>query len=109
MAKLTKYFESKIGKKISKKYVTGVKRFGETYARRFDIEIIYIVNDIVNVNMKYQDITPDGSLSADNTGDLGDFNIALNACGGIEEFYKKAVMKADPNFFSYYSKIKELA
>lgn len=104
---LAKYFETQVGKKITKNIVTGEKFFTEVYERVYKIEVIGIEKGKLYAQVDSYDKVPSGYKQGGSDADLGEITINLREFKSREEVIAAIIKRSDSSFIHRY-KIKAI-
>jgi hypothetical protein len=104
---LQPYFESKLGQKIRVTRTTGQTFYTEVYRRQYELEVLAVDDGKVMFHVTSDDITPSGYPLGGSDKQFGSVTVEIQ--GTLEATAKEAVETADPQFFSRYPAMKEVA
>jgi hypothetical protein len=110
---LQPYFESKLGQKIRVTRTTGHAFYTEVYRRQYELEVLAVDDGKVMFHVTSDDIVPRGYLLPrgylHGGSDKQFGSVTVEIRDTLEATAKEAVETADPQFFSRYPAMKEVA
>ena len=96
MAKLTTYFERKVGARITRSVVLRPDPpVGKVHGFRYTAEILAVENHRVTFHLTRMEIVPTGNTVAGTLVRFGDWDIPLNGLLGLDTFWADALDNID--------------
>lgn len=100
---LVKYFETKIGQKLTKNIVTGNRFFTEVYERTYLIEVIGVDGGKLFVQVDSYDKAPAGGKKGGTDQDFGEVVIPLYDFESRQAIISAILEKVDGEFLKKYN------
>lgn len=100
MSKLHRYFETKIGNRLSFRVTTGERFFTKVYARQYRMEVVSVSPETVSLLVSSYDLCPSGVRNGNTTQGFGTITVPLHET--VEATLHAAALQADGAFFKTY-------
>lgn len=95
-AKLTKYFERKVGARITRSVVLRPNPIpGEVHGYRYTAEILAVSSAGVTIHLTRLETVPAGNVVAGSLVRFGDWNIPIHGLNGLDDFWGIALEQAE--------------